>query len=99
MREPVCSCSQEHADPMCPVHGHHDADCELPAPWCMCEERSLLRNYLSEAYTLEGVDIVMTSPLRNFAARTVNDVLRDGSSEDIGYLMGWAESLRGQVAT
>ena len=43
--------------------------------------------------------MVMTSPLRDFAARTVNDVLRDGSSEDISHLMGWAESLRGQVAT
>ena len=99
MSEPVCSCSQEQADPMCPIHGYHDADCELPAPWCMCEERSLLRHFLSEAYTPEGVDIVMTSPLRNHADRTVNDVLRDGSSEDIGRLMGWAESLRGQVAT
>jgi len=96
----VCSCEQEHtADPMCPVHGHHDSDCELPAPWCMCQERSLLRHYLSVAYTPEGVDIVMTSPLREHAARTVNDVLREGSSEDIGRLMGWAESLRGQVAT
>jgi len=103
----TCSCEQVTGvqerrtvdDPMCPVHGHHDSDCELPAPWCMCEERALLRHYLSEAYTPEGVDTVMTSPLRDHAARTVNDVLRDGSSEDIGRLMGWAESLRGQVAT
>ncbi len=64
----------------------------LPAPWCMCEERSLLRHYLSAVYTPEGVDVVMTSPLRDFASRTVNDVLRAGSNEDISHLMGWADS-------
>ncbi len=58
----------------------------------MCEERSLLRHYLSAVYTPEGVDVVMTSPLRDFASRTVNDVLREGSSEDISHLMGWADS-------
>jgi len=57
-----------------------------------------LRAALTQAYTPEGVEIVMTSGLRldDGPARTWWQYVADGEGE---LVLDWAESLTGMVAT
>lgn len=58
----------------------------------------VLRGLLAEAYTPEGVEIVMTSRLTldDGEPRTWQGYVASG---DADLLLDWAESLTGQVAT
>ena len=56
-----------------------------------------LRMALEEAYTFEGVDIVMMSRLKlGGECRTWQEYLADGEGDVV---LAWAESLTGMVAT